>query len=286
MTPSSNRQQDLLLALGAFLVALVLWQFRPFSPIIFPLRLFVTFIHELGHGTATLATGGHFISFEVESTRAGATYYSGGIQEIIIPAGYMGTAIFGAVLLFLANRASKPQQVAVMLGSAFIMLTLFYSGLGLSNFNLLEIIITLSVLLGAGVLFWNRSTSQGRILSAVGLGLGILLLVYFAAGDNLLTVLVGVLWGIGLILVGAYGRRDLALFILNFLAFAVGLNAITDAWFLLRIVSNSNAHNDAVFMANAAPLPAEFWAALWMAFAVLLLGASCWWVFVRRQKRG
>ncbi|NJL94766.1 MAG: hypothetical protein HC915_14135 [Anaerolineae bacterium] len=58
MMEKTRKRQDLLLALGAFLVALVLWQFSPTSLVVYPLRLFVTFVHELGHGVATIFTGG------------------------------------------------------------------------------------------------------------------------------------------------------------------------------------------------------------------------------------
>lgn len=89
-------QRDMLLAFGAFLVAFVLWQYDPFSPIVYPLRLFVTFIHELGDGSAALLTGGKFQDLQVMPSGAGLAYTSGGFRPAVIAAGYVGTAIFGA----------------------------------------------------------------------------------------------------------------------------------------------------------------------------------------------
>ncbi|MBZ0306551.1 MAG: M50 family metallopeptidase [Anaerolineae bacterium] len=282
-TTLDSLSRDLLLAIAAFVIAFILWQFRALSPIIYPLRLFVTFIHELGHGTAALATGGEFRNFQVESSGAGLAYSAGGVRPIVISAGYVGTAIFGAILLYAANRVKNVHRVAVLLGICFILLTLAYSGLGLSHFNILEIVITLVILGGTGYLILTTSDERSRWLGAAGAGVGLLLLVYFAAGDNVLTVVIGVVSGIALILIGRYADRDLTLFTLNFLAFIVGLNAITDAWILYQIVSQPTLvpHNDATSMARVTAFPAQFWATAWIITAILLLGGAVWLTFIR-----
>lgn len=285
MKTTLSRQNDLLLAFAAFFIVLVLWQFSAFSSMLFPLRMFVTFIHELGHGLAAILTGGEFLRFEVQSNGAGVAYSRGGVREIIIPAGYMGTALFGASLLIITNRVERPQAVATILGMSFIGLTFLYSGLRLSHFNLPEGTIAFLALLGVGAFFATRRTREGYLLAGVGIGVTILLLVYFGSGSHFFTVLVGILWGIGLMILGWYGRRNLTLLVLNFLAFTVGLNAITDAWVLLQIVSGGNhsPQNDATAMASEAILPAPFWALSWMIFAVVLLGGAAWWTFFRRR---
>jgi len=282
---TKSKQNDLLLAFGAFGIAFILWQFRPLSLVVYPLRLFVTFIHELGHGVAALATGGEFVRFELQSSGAGLAYSAGGIQPIIIAAGYVGTALFGAALLYAANHITKPQHLAIGLGGAFVLLTLLYSGLGLGNFNILEILLTSAVMLGTGYVLLTTSDDQRRRYAAGGLVLAIGLGLYFGAGDNALSVVVGISSGVLLILLGVYGQRDPTLFILNFLAFAVGLNAISDAWFLLQINSRSDffLRNDASSMAAVTPLPAVFWALMWMLLAIVLLGGVIWFTFVRRQ---
>ncbi len=283
MIDKVSYRRDFMLAFAAFVVAFVLWQFRPFSPVTYPLRLFVTFIHELGHGTAALATGGEFRNFEVKSSGAGLAYSAGGIRPLVISAGYVGTAVFGATLLFAANRYQQPRRLAILLGIIFILLTLGYSGLGLSNLQILEIGLVLGVLGGSGYVLLNTHEDNRRLFAAVGSLCGLLLLIYFAAGDNVLTLVVGVVSGILLILIGRYADRDVALFVLNFLAFVVGLNAITDAWILYQIVSQPSLvpHNDATSMANATAFPAAFWATTWIITSVLLLGGATWLTFVR-----
>lgn len=283
MKTRSELQRDFLLAFGAFVIALVLWQFSPLSPVVYPLRLFVTFIHELGHGTAAILTGGEFLKFEVKSNGAGLAYSRGGLRPIVISAGYVGTAVFGAGLLFAANRLRRPQRAAIGLGGAFVGLTLLFSGLGLSNFNLLEALLTLIILGGAGCVLLRAQTPSGKWLAAVAVAFAIVVVIYFAAGDHVLTVVVGILSGLALMALGIYGEREPNLFVLNFLAFVVGLNAITDAWVLLQIVSNSAIvpQNDATSMAQETAFSATFWALIWIGLAMGLLGAASWLAFVR-----
>src|SRR5690606_13482858 len=47
--PTHPRERDLMLAFAAFAVAVLLWQLDGLSALTYPLRLFVTMIHELGH---------------------------------------------------------------------------------------------------------------------------------------------------------------------------------------------------------------------------------------------
>ena len=65
------------------LALLVLWQIPYFGFVVYPFRLFGTFVHELGHGLAALATGGHFERFTVSPDLSGLAWSSGGIRFVI-----------------------------------------------------------------------------------------------------------------------------------------------------------------------------------------------------------
>lgn len=284
-------RRNLLVTLGAFLIAFILWQYEPVSFLVYPLRLFVTFIHELGHGLASLLTGGQFVRFELKSSGAGLAYSIGGVRSIVISAGYVGTALFGALLLYFTNRVKRPEWIAIGLGAFFIILAILYTGVCLCHLNTLERVISGGLLLLGFGYFLVAEEDRGRW---IGLGIalsGLLAFVYRGAGDNSLAVIVGVLSGVALILIGYWGwqgRRQLTILCLNFLAFVVGLNAITDAWFLLKIVQNERliVRNDAVAMAQAVGLSATVWAALWIITAIGLLGFSVWLTFLRPQYNG
>lgn len=98
---------------------LVLWQIPYLGGIVYPFRLFGTFVHELSHGLAALATGGHFERFTVSPDLSGLAWSSGGIRFVIASAGYVGSAVFGGVLILLAARGLAARTLLVALGVLF-----------------------------------------------------------------------------------------------------------------------------------------------------------------------
>ena len=74
------------------------------SPLLYPLRLFVTFIHEGSHALAATLTGGNPTQIAVMPDASGVTHSSGGWTPVIIMAGYIGAAAYGAAMLTLARR--------------------------------------------------------------------------------------------------------------------------------------------------------------------------------------
>jgi hypothetical protein len=122
-----DRRRSLLLALLAFVLVLILWQVPSLSAILYPFRFFVTTIHELGHGLAALISGGHFIQYQVFESGAGVATTAGGSPWLVLPAGYVGTALFGAALLWLANRTKHTKGISVALGGLFLLLTVLFA---------------------------------------------------------------------------------------------------------------------------------------------------------------
>jgi len=283
-------RRDITLAALAFAIAFVLWQVQGLSLLTYPLRLFVTMIHELGHGLAAILTGGEFLQFEVSKRGAGLATTVPGSRFIIIQAGYLGTAVFGAVLLLLTNRTRRTGLVAIGVGLFIIVLTVLFSGISLSNLNFIESVIALGVIGAGSYLILTRETNEGRY---VGLGVGLLgalLSVVFAGGGNVtLTVAIGVLSGLILIGVGYRASRDVNVVLLNFLAFMTGLQAITDAWVLLKIVSLPSSmvpNNDASSMAREFGGPAALWAMLWIAVDIVIFGAAVYVIFIKPMRAG
>lgn len=117
----------LLIPIGAFALIMVVWQVPALNPVLYPFRLFVTTVHELGHGTAALISGGQFRGYEVFANGTGLATTAGGTPGLVISAGYVGTALFGAALLFLANRTSLGRAIAFVLGIAFLLMTVLFA---------------------------------------------------------------------------------------------------------------------------------------------------------------
>ena len=106
------------LLLFATLLTLVL-SFVPYSEVfLYPLRLFVTFVHESGHALASLLVGGSVSSVSVAPNGSGLTYstgYTALTAWLVCSAGYLGTTLFGAALLQLGRARGLQNPGRVML---------------------------------------------------------------------------------------------------------------------------------------------------------------------------
>jgi hypothetical protein len=287
---SQSQRRDVSLALIAFIIALVLWQLQGLFFLAFPFRLFVTMIHELGHGMAAVLTGGKFLRFQVTSSGAGLAYTSGGWRFVIIQAGYLGTALFGAVLLVITHHVKRPGRVAVGLGVFIAILTLAYTGIRLSNLSIPEMLLAGAILAAGAYMLLTRDMDRGEHrIGILVLSVGGLLLLAFAGKSNTITILVGLMSGLALIGIGLYGSRDLVVVVLTFLAFLTGLQAITDSWVLFKIVSlpyGLMPANDASSMAKQFGGSAALWALVWIGMDVIIFGVATYYTLIKPVRRG
>ncbi len=122
-----HHRRTLVVSLASVVIALALWRAEQFSFILYPLRLFVTFIHESGHGLAAITTGGTLHGFTVSPSGIGVATTSGGWYWLIVPAGYLGAALFGAGLFFLANSVHRTRRISGGLALLVAGMALFYT---------------------------------------------------------------------------------------------------------------------------------------------------------------
>ena len=93
----------------------VLFWYIPGAFIItYPIRLFVTLIHEAAHGAAAVLTGGIVHRISLAPSGSGLTETLGGMPLIIYPAGYLGAAATGAGLLLLTRRSRGRATLVIM----------------------------------------------------------------------------------------------------------------------------------------------------------------------------
>lgn len=138
---SVMRRQALFATLLALLFAFLLWNMGgapggvgsdvvsgTSAHLLWPVRLFVTFIHEAGHSVAALITGGQVKEFTVSPNGSGLAVTSGGDPALILPAGYLGAALFGSVLFYLTSRHPYlTRGLSVFLGLSVIILTVAFA---------------------------------------------------------------------------------------------------------------------------------------------------------------
>src|SRR4029079_14787724 len=75
--------------------------------VLYPFRLFTTWVHECGHAVMTLLVGGQVNSIVIERNAAGVTSslipQSRMAQGLVASAGYLGASIVGCALMIAAR---------------------------------------------------------------------------------------------------------------------------------------------------------------------------------------
>jgi hypothetical protein len=113
--------------LVALLAYFVIKSFVPFGGVIlYPLSLLATWVHEMGHGIATLAFGGRFVSLEVFANGSGRAYTSTDREwqhGVVALAGLVAPPIAGAVILA-TSRGPRRARVLLFALAASLLVSL------------------------------------------------------------------------------------------------------------------------------------------------------------------
>jgi len=107
------------LAIGVAVVAL--WD----TPVIYPLKVLTVMLHEMCHALAALATGGKVLEIKTRWDESGHTLSRGGWAWAIYPAGYLGTALLGAMAIVI-RRPVTQRGFMLALGAAYTLLHALY----------------------------------------------------------------------------------------------------------------------------------------------------------------
>jgi hypothetical protein len=126
--PKNFRRRALVISLVAMVVVYILWNVPDLRGILYPINLFVTYIHEAGHSLAAILTGGAVDSFVVSADGSGLARTLGGNRALILPAGYLGAALFGSLMFFLSNRFARYSRgIAFFLGIFMLIFTVLFA---------------------------------------------------------------------------------------------------------------------------------------------------------------
>ncbi|KZT59918.1 hypothetical protein CALCODRAFT_493184 [Calocera cornea HHB12733] len=99
LVPTSD-QAVVLYVLAVYLIVIIpLWHLPGARHIITPLKLMIVGWHELCHVTMAVMTGGRILSITIDPNLGGATRVEGGHPPTILSAGYVGSTLFGFLLL-------------------------------------------------------------------------------------------------------------------------------------------------------------------------------------------
>jgi hypothetical protein len=100
------------------------------TPVLYPFKLLTIYVHELGHALAGLATGAKIDGIEVHANEGGVCHLRGGNMWLILPAGYLGSAVFGSLLVLLgilSLKAALFAKVAAVLLIVALVVSLWWA---------------------------------------------------------------------------------------------------------------------------------------------------------------
>jgi hypothetical protein len=117
-----TRSSRLWLPLGLAIVFVVFFD----SDVVYPFRLFVVFLHEIGHAVAALVTGGEVVKIGLGRDEGGVCVTRGGVPFIVLNAGYLGSLLFGALFLLLGARRHRSAPVVATIGAFTVLAALVY----------------------------------------------------------------------------------------------------------------------------------------------------------------
>jgi hypothetical protein len=216
-------------------LAAISWFFPILNWIVYPLQLFATFVHEGSHVLASVLTGSQVMSLTVSPDTSGVVWSAanGWLASLFISsAGYLGTTAFGTLLL-VWMRYGFSSKIGLYFASGFIGLMTLVFGLIFPVLNVFS----------ANVTF----------------------------GSVIFTVFSGAILTAALFAIARYASLKWANFAFAFLGVQCLLNAFFSLKDLFLISATTDAHSDAVNMANATGIPSIMWVFIWIGVSVLMI---------------
>ncbi len=113
-------------------ITFLLWDERLLAPfhlgwlslLVYPVKIFVVFLHELSHGLAAIATGGRIVSITLSPDQGGLCQHmtNGKLMSQIITAsaGYLGSMFWGCVMLIASIKLRNKKPVNLFIGIVMI----------------------------------------------------------------------------------------------------------------------------------------------------------------------
>ena len=96
------------------------------TPVVWPLKILVVLFHELSHAAAAILTGGSVDHIELVAQQGGLAMVRGGWTFLIYSAGYVGSMLWGALILIGASRSNWDRAISALLGVVLAWATLWW----------------------------------------------------------------------------------------------------------------------------------------------------------------
>ncbi|OOQ83325.1 hypothetical protein PEBR_35114 [Penicillium brasilianum] len=166
-----NHTQAITLGIMAVYVVVIalLWNLPYVRWSLWPFKMLVIAFHEFGHAITSCCTGGKVKSISLDPHEGGVTHMQGGISAITLPAGYLGSSIIGALLIFAGFDIVASKIASIVLGVCFL-LTLWWARRDWLTIG--------TILLAVGLLVACWFIAHGEALRWVVLFIGVMSALY------------------------------------------------------------------------------------------------------------
>jgi hypothetical protein len=166
-TPTSTQQ--LHFRFWAMLLVYVMLKFMGGTlgrQLLYPVTLFVTFLHEFGHALGGILSGGTVEGMKINLDGSGYTITRGGNQGLILMGGYLGSAILGNILFYIgARKRSQTQTTLIVLAVCMAIAgVMWYQSL---SSTVVLLVFALALLLIASRTNWDQDVLMFLGLAAV-----------------------------------------------------------------------------------------------------------------------
>lgn len=118
----NSTQGTTLGVIAAYVVVIaLLWNLPYVRWSLWPFKMLVIAFHEFGHAITACCTGGRVESISLDPREGGVTHMRGGISAITLPAGYLGSSLIGALLIFCGFDIVASKIASIVLGVCFLL---------------------------------------------------------------------------------------------------------------------------------------------------------------------
>ncbi|KAI1333854.1 peptidase M50B-like-domain-containing protein [Xylariaceae sp. FL0016] len=170
LTVKSDSQKVTLGIIAVYVVVIaLLWNLPYVRWSLWPFKMLVIAFHEFGHAITACCTGGRVKSISLDPREGGVTHMAGGISAITLPAGYLGSSLIGALLIFCGFDIVASKVASFVLGVCFL-LTLWWGKR--------DWLTVLTVLLAVGLLVACWFIVHAEALRFVVLFIGVMSSLY------------------------------------------------------------------------------------------------------------
>ena len=125
LSVNSTQKATLGIIIAYVVIIALLWNIPYIRWILYPFKMLTIAFHEFGHAFACILTGGKVEEISLDPREGGVTHMRGGKGALTLPAGYLGSSLIGALLIFCGFDIVASKIASFVLAVCFL-LTLWW----------------------------------------------------------------------------------------------------------------------------------------------------------------